>query len=146
MRPSNEEYFLEIAKVVSKRSTCSRRAVGCVLVNGSSHIIATAYNAVPRGVEHCIESACPGAAFKSGEGLHNCIAQHAETLALIRCPNINDIHTCYVTVSPCIECTRRLIDTSCRRIVFMEPYPHDEARELWLSYGGWWIQHPLEQM
>lgn len=141
-RPENDEYFLRIAEVVAQRSTCVRRAVGCVLVNKYHHIIATAYNSVPRGVEHCFHIPCPGAAFKSGEGLDQCIAQHAETLALIRCQNINDIDTCYVTSSPCIHCTRRLIDTSCTHIVFRNIYPHPEANGVWLSYGGSWTHVP----
>jgi len=138
-RPDNREYFLNIAKVVATRSTCARRAVGCVLVNYRNHIVATAYNAVPHGARHCIDVPCPGASYPSGEGLEQCIAQHAETLALIRCPNIYDIHACYVTTAPCIGCTRRLIDTSCDAIIFREPYPHPEAERLWQELGRKWI-------
>lgn len=138
-RPDNNEYFLTIAQAVSLRATCARRQVGCVLVNKNHHIIATAYNSVPAGMRHCIDIPCPGAHYPSGEGLEHCMAQHAETLALIRCRDIYDIHTCYVTSSPCLGCTRRLIDTSCERIVFRSPYPHPEAKDLWLSKGRWWI-------
>lgn len=138
-RPDNDEYFLNIAQVVASRSTCARRAVGCVLVDENNHIIATAYNSVPKDMRHCIDIPCPGAGYKSGEGLEHCQAEHAEALALIRCPNIYRIHKCYVLTSPCIHCTRKLIDTSCKTIVFREPYPHTEARDLWLSYGRWWL-------
>ena len=138
-RPDNREYFLNIAKVVATRSTCARRAVGCVLVNAHNHIIATAYNSVPKGERHCIDVPCPGVGFQSGEGLDQCIAQHAETLALIRCPDIYDIRTCYVTTAPCIGCMRRLVDTSCRTIVFRQPYAHRLAQEFWLGLGREWI-------
>lgn len=138
MRPDNDEYFLDIALAVSRRATCARRAVGCVLINVHSHIIATAYNSVPKGVRHCIDVPCPGAAFRSGEGLHECLAQHAETLALIRCRDIYQIHRCYVTTAPCLECTRRLLDTSCTAIIFREPYAHPQAEKLWRSFGRAW--------
>ena len=109
-------------------------------MNEYYHIIATAYNSVPAGIDHCIDVPCAGTRFPSGQGLEHCIAQHAETLALIRCPNIREIHTCYVTTSPCIGCTRRLLDTSCKRVVYSEQYAHKESSGLWLSRGREWIQ------
>ena len=51
-RPSWDDYFLEITKLVAKRSTCLRRAVGAILVK-DKRIIATGYNGVPRGLRHC---------------------------------------------------------------------------------------------
>lgn len=140
MRPDNDEYFLDIAFAVSRRSTCARRAVGCVLVDKQNFIVATAYNSVPHGLRNCTDIPCPGVGYKSGEGLHACLAQHAETLALIRCPDVYRIETCYVTVSPCIECMRRLLDTSCKTIIYREPYAHDEeAARIWAEYGRVWI-------
>jgi len=56
MRPSIDEYFLDMAKVVSSRSTCLRRSVGCVLVDGYGNVLSTGYNGVARGLPHCNES------------------------------------------------------------------------------------------
>lgn len=53
-RPSWDEYFMEMAEVTAKRSTCLRRQVGAVIVQ-DKHIIATGYNGAPRGIEHCGE-------------------------------------------------------------------------------------------
>ena len=52
MRPSEDEYYLNIAKAIAQRSTCLRRQYGAVIVK-NKEIIATGYNGVPRGSEHC---------------------------------------------------------------------------------------------
>lgn len=132
-RPSRDSYFLEIAQVVSKRATCARRRVGCVLVDKGNRVLATGYNGVPRGFRHCIDNPCAGASAPSGTGLDACLATHAEANALLQCGDTEAIDTCYVTASPCIHCTKLLLNTSCRRVVFLEEYPHPQSKDLWLS-------------
>ena len=56
-RPSWEQYFMDIAKLVSTRSTCLRRKVGAVLVK-DKHIIATGYNGAASGLTHCSVRGC----------------------------------------------------------------------------------------
>jgi deoxycytidylate deaminase len=56
-RPSWDEYFLEMANLVAKRSTCLRRRVGAVLVK-DKRILATGYNGAPRGLKHCLDIGC----------------------------------------------------------------------------------------
>lgn len=154
MRPSKEEYFLSIAALVSSRSTCLRKSVGCVLVNERGHILATGYNGVAMGAPHCNEqklikheqpvypNACPAARSASGSNLDGCEAIHAEQNALLQCKDVWDIHTCYTTNSPCVTCVKLLLNTSCKRIIFIHAYAHDEvSRELWHSSGPgkvWW--------
>ena len=137
-RPSRDTYFADLTKVVAQRATCARRAVGCVLINLEGHILATGYNGVCRGVAHCIDKPCPGAHQPSGQGLHLCEAIHAEQNALLQCRNINEIHTAFVTASPCISCMRLLANTAVKRIVFLEAYPHEESRLLAQSLGISW--------
>jgi dCMP deaminase len=136
-----DEYFIEIARLVAQRGTCARRQVGCVLVNEQNHILATGYNGVAKGVRHCIDTPCPGSRFPSGQGLHQCEAIHAEQNALMQCRNINEVHTVYTTSSPCIGCTRLLLNTGCKRVVFLEPYPHPEAQRLWEGLGRQWVHY-----
>ena len=136
-----DEYFVEMAKLVARRATCARRKVGCVLVNEHDHVMATGYNGVASGLPHCLDTPCPGAGQPSGQGLHLCQAIHAEQNALMQCRNINEIATCYTVSSPCIHCLRLLLNTTCRRIVFAEEYPHPEAAQLWLNDGRDWIHH-----
>src|SRR5690606_23593910 len=136
-RPSKDRYFMDIAKVVATRATCARRSVGCVLVDVRGHILATGYNGKPRGFPHCHDDLpCAGAQAASGTALSACEAVHAEQNALLQCPDVNRIFAAYVTVSPCVTCTKLLLNTSCARIYFAEPYAHDaEAKRLWQACG-----------
>lgn len=134
-RPNRFQYFLAIAEKTSKLSTCSRRAVGCILVNKRNYIIATGYNGVPAGYPHCNEGhSCKAANAASGTNLSGCLAIHAEANALLQCSNVDEIFAAYVTHSPCIECAKLLANTSCEQVIFSYKYAHDaEAREIFLS-------------
>ena len=153
-RPSRDQYFLTMAQLVATRATCLRRAVGCVLINSRGHVLATGYNGVAAGLPHCDQFnsdlnnypfACEGAHLPSGQGLDKCQAIHAEQNALLQCRDCYSIDTAYCTASPCITCVKLLMNTSCRRIVFLHEYPHGDAQDLWeKSRGvGSWI-HQLE--
>lgn len=85
MRPDWDEYFIEIAKVVSSRSTCLRRKYGAVIVKDRV-IISTGYNGAPRGMENCIDTGtCTRKEqnIPSGERYELCEAVHAEQNAII---------------------------------------------------------------
>lgn len=165
MRPNRDEWAMEMAKLTAQRSTCYRRRVGCVLVNERGHVLATGYNGVASGLPHCNErdygiayglaaddasmdeierlslpNACSGAFAASGTNLDGCEAIHAEQNALLQCENVYEIHTCYVTASPCITCVKLLLNTTCQRVVFLEPYPHNQAGDLWKRAGRSWEQ------
>lgn len=138
-RPETDQYFVGMTALVASRATCSRRKVGCVLVDVYGHVLATGYNGVARGEVHCIDSPCPGAGLPSGEGLHLCQAIHAEQNALLQCTCPNFVHTVYTTSSPCIQCMRLLCNLpNLQRIVFAEEYPHVESRELAARAGLAW--------
>ena len=136
-RPSKDQWGIAMASLASTRSTCHRRKVGCVLVNSRGHVMATGYNGVAARMPHCIEhpEICPGRDAPSGTGLDGCQAIHAEQNALLQCKDVYAIDTCYTTASPCMTCVKLLLNTGCRRIVFMEEYPHPQAKELWESSG-----------
>lgn len=145
-RPDLDDYFIQMARLVSSRATCLRRAVGCVLVNDLGHVLATGYNGVPRGHAHCNEPcdqngkivhihACEGAKAASGTKLDSCHALHAEWNALLQCSDVQKIVTAYTTTQPCITCTKLFLNTSCERIIFADPYPHPEAEAMWLDSG-----------
>lgn len=156
MRPDTNHYFLEIAAVVATRSTCLRRHVGCVLVDNRNHILATGYNGVPSGMPHCNKYdqfdaigypfACDGASAKSGEKLDACMAIHAEANALLQCPDVYAIETAYCTTMPCVHCIKLLLNTSCKRIVYIEDYPHSEAKQLWLTQGRSLLQLDIRRV
>jgi dCMP deaminase len=146
-RPSKTEWFLDMAELVARRSTCARRSVGCVLVNERGHVLATGYNGVAAGLPHCNEGhPCPGATAPSGTALDSCEAVHAEQNALLQCRDVFSIFTAYVTVSPCTTCVKLLLSTSTRHLVFRERYPHPAALELWTRAGRTWWQYGLGQV
>jgi dCMP deaminase len=116
-RPSWDEYFLSIARVVASRSDCVRRQAGAVVVR-DRRIVATGYNGAPAGKPGCRELPCPrslsdvapGSSYDTGPG--SCIAIHAEANALVyadydKCAGA----TMYVTCEPCDGCLR-LIDAA----------------------------------
>ncbi len=138
MRPSKDMYFSSMALLASSRATCPRRRVGCVLINERGHVLSTGYNGVAAGSRHCTEHNCPGASYPSGQGLDKCEALHAEQNALLQCRDVWTIDTAYVTASPCVTCTKLLMNTSCKRIVFIDEYPQLEAKELWIGVGRIW--------
>ena len=133
MRPFRAERMLRVAQEIATGSTCVRRAVGCVLTDRRGKILATGHNGVASGLPHCNEGhPCLGSDAASGTRLSECQAVHAEANALLQCADVQAIHTCYVTVSPCVDCTKLLMNTSCEKIVFLEPYAHEtEAKNLW---------------
>lgn len=135
-RPSIDAYFSDMARLVSTRGTCHRRKVGCVLVDKNNFVLATGYNGRPKGFNHCQgEHLCSGALSPSGTNLDGCEAIHAEQNALLQCRDTQAIAGAYVTAFPCITCVKLLLNTTCDRIVYLEDYPHNRAKEMWQEAG-----------
>lgn len=130
MRESIEKYFLNIAKIVSTRTTCPRRAVGCVVVDKYKHILATGFNGVPMNFPHCTEYPCGGESCKSGEELDKCMAIHAEQNALLQCFDVMKIDTIYCTISPCEPCSKLIGNTSCNKVVYFEEYTNNSGIQM----------------
>ena len=134
VRPSWERYFMEIAELVSSRSTCLRRQVGAVLVR-DKHIIATGYNGAPRGISHCMEVGClrEKLGIPSGERHEMCRGTHAEQNAIIQAALhgvSTDGATLYCTHQPCILCAKMLINAGVEKVVFQGEYPDGLALDL----------------
>ncbi|MCL0101218.1 cytidine/deoxycytidylate deaminase family protein, partial [Peptococcaceae bacterium] len=114
MRPSWDEYFMNITKVIASRSTCLRRKVGALLVK-DNHILASGYNGAPSGLKHCLEIGClrEQQSIPSGQRHELCRGLHAEQNVLIQAA----VHgvaiegaTVYVTCQPCVLCAKMLIN------------------------------------
>ena len=134
MRQSHDIYYMAIVETVSTRSTCVRRTVGCVIIDSANHIISTGYNGVPRGATHCTDHKCGGAIHSTGQNLDECQAIHAEVNAIAQA-HTRDLHSIYVSISPCMSCMKLILSTSCRRLVFREIYDH-KALDYWIDNGG----------
>jgi dCMP deaminase len=133
-RPSWDQYFIEITRLVATRTTCLRRGVGAVLVK-DRNILATGYNGVPSGISHCGEKGCMRDSLKvpSGERHELCRGLHAEQNAIIQAARhgVNiDGATLYCTTMPCIICTKMIINAGIKRVVYREGYSDELAREM----------------
>ncbi len=138
-RPSWDEYFLELAILVSKRSTCLRRKVGSVLVK-DKRILATGYNGAPSGLKHCIDTEClrDKLGIPSGERHELCRGLHAEQNVLLQAA-LHGIITkgsiLYITNQPCIICTKMLINAGINEIIIGGDYPDKMAMDFLKEAG-----------
>jgi dCMP deaminase len=128
-RPSWNQYFASIARMVATRSTCLRRHVGAVLVK-EKRILSTGYNGAPAGLKHCIEVGClrEKASIPSGTRHELCRALHAEQNAIVQAA-YHGISiagsTLYCTNKPCVICSKMLINAGIKRIFFDDGYDDD---------------------
>ncbi len=130
---------MDIANLVASRSTCSRRQVGAVMVKGKN-ILATGYNGTPTGITHCSVTGCLRDQLKvpSGERHELCRGLHAEQNAIIQAAKhgINiDGATLYCTHSPCIICSKMLINAGVKNIVYREGYPDKLSLDMLTEAG-----------
>lgn len=150
-RLSKDQWGLQLAHDTSKRSTCILRAVGCVLVDEYGYILSTGYNGVPRGMPNCNDTVTheDGVFFKHSchghpqQNPEDCRAVHAEANALLQCADVNKIHTCYTTHRPCWHCTKLLLNTSCKRVVFLHDHEDTKPARLWKTQGRMWEHQSL---
>lgn len=135
-----DAYFMNIAKQVALRSNCIKRKVAALLVK-DQRIISTGYNGTPRGIKNCNEGGCPrcNAFGKSGADLENCICSHAEENAIVQAAyhgvNIQG-STIYSTYSPCLSCTKMIINSGIREVVYTYGYPLQERAASLLGEAG----------
>lgn len=132
-----DRVFLQMAEELSRLHTCSRRRVGCILVDYKYRVKASGYNGTSAGAINCTEQPCKGAHYPSGQGLDQCEAIHAEQNALIQLTDPDSVYTVICTTAPCLHCVKMLANTSAVRIVFRENYPHSEASKAeWMKKPG----------
>jgi len=145
-RPDWDEYFLEIAGVVAKRSTCMRRQIGAVIVS-DRRILTTGYNGAPSGLAHCLEQGClrDKLGIPSGTRQEMCRALHSEMNAIIQAAQhgvCTKGATLYCTHQPCSVCARMLINAGIERIVFTGDYPDEFAMSLLQEAGIELVRFP----
>ena len=139
-RPDWDEYFMDIAHVVSKRGNCSRRKVAALIVS-DRRIISTGYNGTPRGIQNCCDGGCPRCASDapSGDNLGECICAHAEENAIVQAAYhgiaVRD-STLYCILSPCLMCTKMIINAGIKEVVYETEYHFTgQARALFETAG-----------
>lgn len=138
-RPVWDQYFMAIAQNVSSRSNCMSRKIGAIIVC-DYRIMTTGYNGTPKGTKNCFEGGCPRCAenVESGTQLDRCYCCHAEENAIIQAAYHGvSIYggTLYVTHTPCLMCSKMIINAGIKRLVYNEKYPVSD-RSLRLLMDG----------
>ena len=133
-RPSWGNYFMNITNLVAERSTCTRRAVGAVLVK-EKRILSTGYNGAPTGLKHCLEVGClrEKLGVESGKMHELCRGIHAEQNAIIQAAyhgvSVKGA-TIFCTNQPCSICARMIINAGIQKIYYQSGYADSLAKEL----------------
>jgi dCMP deaminase len=133
-RPDWDSYFMGIARISSKRSTCLRGKTGAVLVR-ERRVLTTGYNGPPKGLKHCSETGCvrerecvpDGERLEITRGLHS--TQNTIIQAAVFGISIKD-STLYTTHPPCTICTRMLINAGIRKIIMDRGFPQELSLRL----------------
>jgi dCMP deaminase len=126
-RPSWDEYFMNIAKVVASRSNCIKRKVAAIIVK-DKRVISTGYNGTPRGTRNCSEGGCPrcNSLAPSGTALDECLCSHGEENAIVQASyhgvSLKDA-IIYTTFAPCLQCAKMIINSGIREVIYNMEYP-----------------------
>ena len=129
--------FMSMAETVADWSSCfqANRHVGAVIVK-DKRILTTGYNGAPSGIESCAER---GECLRrvrniaSGTMQEVCYAVHAEQNAIIQAAKLGislEGSTMYVTHQPCVICTRMILNSGVKKVIYKNGYPDDFALEL----------------
>ena len=126
-RPGWDQYFMDIARTVASRSNCVKRKVAAV-VTIDRRIISTGYNGTPRGTTNCNEGGCPRCNDLAigGTRLDECLCSHGEENAITQAA-YHGVSlkggTIYTTFSPCLLCTKLIINSGLKEVVYQSEYP-----------------------
>lgn len=139
-RPGWDEYFMNIAKVASLRSNCLKRKVAAVIVR-DQRVVSTGYNGTPRGIKNCSEGGCPrcGSFGPSGADLGECLCSHAEENSIVQAAYHGasiKAATLYTTFSPCLICTKMILNSGIKEVVYNAAYPLGELPLKLLKEAG----------
>jgi dCMP deaminase len=139
MRPTWDEYFMDIVELIKTRSTCLRRQVGALIVK-DKRILCTGYNGAPMNCRPCAETGCTRDAIDvpSGQRHELCRGIHAEQNAIVQAAysgiSVKD-GTLYSSSQPCILCAKLLINAGIKKIVFKGDYPDQMAMDILKEAG-----------
>lgn len=126
-RPSWDDIFARMARIVAERSSCQRMQVGCVVVSRDyQRVLAFGYNGnYAGGPNQCDDPRTPG----------QCQCIHAEVNALLKCDNSIKDKIVYTTHSPCVMCAKAIVNSGASAVVYLEGYRSLDGVEI-LRKGG----------
>lgn len=131
-RPSWDDYFMAIARIVAMRSNCDRLAAGAVLVK-NNRIISTGYNGAPPGLPHCDEV---GHLMEEGHCVRTIHGEHNVLLQVARLQGAStEGATLYTKYAPCMHCAKYIVACGVKRVVFGKIYRNNGVIEYLKSAG-----------
>src|SRR5690242_12983505 len=143
-RPSWDEYFMDIAKVVASRSNCMKRKVAAIIVR-DKRVVSTGYNGTPRGTRNCNEGGCPRCnnLAASGTALDECLCSHGEENAIVQASyhgvSLKD-GVIYTTFAPCLQCAKMIINSGIREVIYNMDYPLNATAFQLFSEAGIFVR------
>ena len=141
VRPSWDEYYIDMLNAVSKRATCDRGKNSAIIVK-NKRILTTGYVGSPSGLPHCDDV---GHLFKkhindAGEESNHCVrTTHAEANAIATAARFGisvEGATIYTKMSPCLDCAKLLINSGVKRIVCKKLYHAGKTALNFLNDAG----------
>lgn len=119
-----DEYFMGIALLSKKRSKDPNTEVGACIVDQDNKVVSIGYNGMPKGIDESKLS------WNKNEGLDSkyWYVCHAEFNAILNTRNNSSLKGCkiYVTLFPCNECTKAIIQTGIKEVIYLSDKYHDE--------------------
>ncbi|KAL1982565.1 hypothetical protein VTN96DRAFT_1222 [Rasamsonia emersonii] len=139
LRPTWDQYFMQLASLAAQRSNCMKRRVGCVIVR-DHRVISTGYNGTPRNIRNCNEGGCPrcNRGEGGGSGLSMCLCIHAEENALLEAgrERIREGAILYCNTCPCLTCTVKIAQVGISEVVYSQSYTMDKESAAILEAAG----------
>lgn len=122
-RPDKDTYWMGTCERIRLRGTCPRRQTSTIIVDADNNFLASGYNGVPRGFNHCTIHPCEGVNDPPGDS-SRCMAIHAEINALLQIGDrLRFATTMYTYTMPCFTCIKAIANTKISRVVYFEEYP-----------------------
>ena len=141
LRPTWDEYFMNIARAVAERATCDRGRSGCVIAR-DKQILVTGYVGSPRGLPHCDEVGHQMRTVTSEDGQQSqhCVrTAHAEQNAICQAAKMGiaiDGATLYCKMTPCSACAKMIINAGIKRVVCEKKYHAGKESEEMFKVAG----------
>jgi len=146
VRPSWDEYFMEIVKVVGMRGTCDRGRSGSIIVK-DKRIVSTGYVGAPVGLSHCDEVGheMHTVVHEDNHESRHCIrTTHCEQNAIVQAARFGaavDGATIYCNMTPCYACAKMIINAGIKRVVCRQDYHAGQrSKEIFAQAG---VQYDL---
>ena len=150
-RPSWDEYFMEVARAISKRATCDRGRSGCVIAR-DNQILATGYVGAPAGLPHCDEAGhqMKKLVHEDGSATQHCVRTvHAEQNAICQAAKRGvgiAGATVYCRMTPCRTCAMMIINCGVRRVVAERRYHDGAESEAMFAAAGLALEYVTDEL